>query len=382
MRRFEVLKGMHMGPIKRDIRPGDVIGWDVPSKTMTLNGNKLTEEKGMDLAEVIGIFERQEKLHPDGPWAKEMDAVNITMDQLDVKTGTQVVLPILGCLKAAEEFLADKMGWGERKVEWTPQNENQYQFLQRFLASKPVVNQLGENLKYMADRDVEVINAWLKANDFDIQLSPESGDSFAVASILDVLVHWLTEGNVTSFSYQDKTYPAVSINTDEGANVVKYVNRANHPFPIVKLGTKTGDNVFMSVLDFMPNSTFAITEKVDQLRRLISGQSGSRCDGVIFPMVDYKQQVDISWLRGLATGSNSDDWFVGQAIQETQFRMNELGAHAKSAVAMSFRCMALAPTDWVHIDKPFILWIERPGVDMALFAGVFAQDVWKKPAKL
>lgn len=383
MKRFEILTGMHMGPIKRHISRGDVIAWDLPTRTLTLNGNKIEAAKGMDLEECVAILERQVAKDPEHPWSKELEPVNVTMAQLDVKTETQVVLPILGCLKAAEDFLGEHEGWAKlnRQVNWTPSNEDQYQFLKRFIEAKKVVDTLGDNLKRKASRDVQVINDWLKENGFEMQLVPESGPVIAVASILDVLVEWVKEGKVTSIQNPKGRFPAVAIKGEDGVRM--FINRELHPFPIAMIRTKSGDLVYMSVLDYLPLDTFALTDKVDKLRRLISGRVSEATGGVIFPMVDYDRMVDIGWIRGMSTGTGQDEWYIGQAIQQTKFRMNEKGAHAKSAVAMTLRCMACAAEpEWVVMDRPFILWFERPGVEIPLFAGVFAEDVWKKPAEL
>ena len=385
MRRFEILTTMHMGPMKRQINKGDVIGWESSTRTLTINGQEVKEAKGMDFEEAIAILERQIAKYPETPWSKELTPVNFTTSQLVCNTGTQVVLPILGCLKAAEEFLANHEGWAKinREVTWTPTNEDQYQFLKRFLEAKSVVDALGDNLKRKADKDVNVINAWLKEHGFDIQLRPESGRAFAVASILDVLVEWVKEGEITTI-YNDKgTFPAVKLKAGED-NVVRFIDKTIHPFPIAGINTKSGDRVRMSVLDFMPGDTFAITDKVEQLRKVTVGKNMGSCDGVIFPMVDYNRQVDISWICGMETGPKKDDWFISQAIQQTMFRMNEKGAHANSAVSMTLytKCCVGSPDAWIRIDKPFILWIERPKISTPLFTGVFAEDVWKKPAKL
>jgi hypothetical protein len=381
MRRFEILMGMHMGPLRRDIKPGDVIGWDAASKTLIINGIKIEDDK-VNPQEAIAILERHEAIKPEYPWSRELSPVDVPAGQPPVNTGSQVVLPILGCLKAAEEFLATHRGWAKinRKAKWTPTNEDQYQFLKRFSEAKALVDTLGDNLKRKADVDVKVINAWLREHKFTIQLNPESDPrTFAVASILDVLVEWVKEGTITSVYNPKGTFPAVSLKED-GGMVVKYLNREIHPFPIARITTKSGDQVFMSIMDYMTSDTFAITTKVDELRK-VTAKGKQHCDGVIFPMVDYDQVVDIDWIKGMETGSLSDDYYIGQAIQQTKFRMNEKGARAKSAVAMTIRSRCMAPMDnWVRIDKPFILWIERPGVSIPLFTGVFAENVWKKPA--
>lgn len=381
MRRFEILKFMHMGPLRRAIKQGDVLGWDAPSKTLTINGVKI-EDENANPQEAVAILERQLESKPEYPWSRELAPSAVPAGQPPVKTGSQVVLPILGCLKAAEEFLATHRGWAalNRKVIWTPTNEEQYQFLRRFLDAKALVDTLGDTLKRKADQDVSVINAWLKQHRFDIELRPESDPSaFAVASILDVLVEWVKEGNITSVYNTNGTFPAVSIKED-GGTVVKFLKRDIHPFPIARITTKSGDMVFMSIMDYLTDDTFAITDKVEELRK-VTANGKQHCDGVIFPMIDYNERVNIDWIKRLETGPQKDDFYVGQALQQTKFRMNEKGARAKSAVAMSFRKMGGSSQDnWVRIDQPFILWIERPNVSMPLFVGVFAEDVWKKPA--
>lgn len=381
MRRFEILKQMHMGPIRRNIKPGDVLGWDAPSKTLTINGIKI-EDKQMNPQEAIAILERQLAPNPEYPWSRELAPSEVPAGQPPVRTGSQVVLPILGCLKAAEEFLATHRGWAalNRQATWTPTNEDQYQFLKRFLDAKALVDTLGDTLKRKADQDVNVINDWLKQHNFNIELQPEPDpNAFAVASILDVLVEWVKEGNITSVYNTKGTFPAVSIKED-GGTVVKFLNREIHPFPIARITTKSGDMVFMSIMDYLTDDTFAITDKVEELRK-VTAKGKQHCDGVIFPMVDYNERVNIDWIKRLETGPKKDDYYVSQALQQTKFRMNEKGARAKSAVAMAFRSKCAVRIDnWVRIDKPFILWIERPGVNIPLFVGVFAEDVWKKPA--
>jgi len=250
----------------------------------------------------------------------------------------------------------------------------------------PVVDCLGDNLKRKAHRDVAVINQWLKGNSFDIQLSPSPAGptTFAVASILDVLVEWIELGHKTTICSENtrETYKAVKLDKDQGVRA--YVDMSEeHPNPVVEIGTKSklGDKVCMTVLDDLPDGTFAISEKVDRLRKTRKAHTG--CAGVIFPMVNYDSKVDIGWILGMRTGSKPDDFYIEQALQQTKFRMNERGARAQSAVAMSFRSLSIAaPDPVIEINRPFLLWIERPSVDIPLFAGVFAEDVWKEPEGL
>lgn len=100
--------------------------------------------------------------------------------------------------------------------------------------------------------------------------------------------------------------------------------------------------------------------------------------GIIFPMVDINQNVDIGWLCGLTDSSRS--WSIVQALQQTRFQMNEKGAAAQSAVAIhaTYRSLSL-PKPVFEIDGPFYLWIERPGMSMPLFTAYVDLDDCKEP---
>src|SRR3990172_7835466 len=123
-----------------------------------------------------------------------------------MKTDTSCMLPVLGCLEAAQKFIQEKTG----KVvpAWNASNDRQKEFLAfygQFIGKLNV-----PELENKASEQVSVINDWLKARGYDIQLKDSGGpDGFAVASILDVLMKWIAEGAKTSVKGQDgKTYPA------------------------------------------------------------------------------------------------------------------------------------------------------------------------------
>jgi len=378
MKRVQILKTMHLGPIYQEVKEGDVLAWDKQAKIFTINGKNL-DVSSINPEEAFDILERLGK--SGYYWAKELPDTHLDVDSLEFKTNTQVVLPIIGCLKAAEEYITPQHiktpPGGIPSPLWHPVNEDQYQFIKMFLPIGEMLPKLDDILKSKANTDVSIINAWLKDNGFDIQLAPSNDNKLAVASILNVLVQWITEGKVTSIVNEHGTYPAVSMKY-ESSNICKHMDRTIHPFPIISLKTKSEDMVYMTIADSIRKDTFGLQDKILKLQEIVRNCPGLHCDGATFPMIDYDAKVDISWLKGL---SYENGYSIGEAIQQTKFRMNEIGAKAESAVAMSFRCMA-GISDWVHINQPFILWIERPGVPIPVFSGVFCEDVWKKPIAL
>lgn len=363
-------KEMHMGPISRKLCIGDVVGWSPETRSFSLNGTVLPD-KGERWEEAIRILNTQREKAPVGSsWSTVIETKSESEHiQGEFKTDTLTMLPVLGCLKAAEEFIAKEKNM---VGVWTPRNESQKEFLDRYQEFLSVLEKLPDILKRKASWDVSEINSWLKENGFDIKLNPCSG-GFAVASILDMLVEWLEVGKPRDVrsARNGKTYPGVELKK----GITGYENKGLYPYPIACVVTKTGEKVYMAVMDEMPRGNFGIADKVFQLKQVTRP---THITGVRFPMISYDARPDISWIEGLMTG----EFYIEQAIQQTKFRMNEIGARVQSAVAMTFRCASLAAETWITIDRPFILWIERWDLAMPVFAGVFCEDVWGKPRNI
>jgi serine protease inhibitor len=59
--------------------------------------------------------------------------------------------------------------------------------------------------------------------------------------------------------------------------------------------------------------------------------------------------------------------------------MNEQGARAESAAAVAMK-RSRPVGEWVTIDKPFLLWIEKRGE--VVFGGWFEEGCWADPGSL
>jgi len=359
--RWLMKEDMHLGPIRDELKDGQIIEWNQDILLMKIDGRKV-DKNGADPEEAMRMLKALAEKNPESPCMTALPGRD-DGEEVPVKTQTAVMLPVLGCLKAAGEFIG-------APLEFVAKNDTQTEFIKRFEDKLPEVDKLTEELKSMAHKEVSVINTFLKENGFDIQLDPVS-DGFAVASILDVLVKWLDKGRKTTI--RDGKYPAVKLK--EGVSIFM----GCHGNPLVAVETETDDLVFMTVVDEMPEDTFALAALIEKLSTETSPWRGNN-KGVIFPMINYDQKVDISWLCGLSVHK---EWYVQQALQQTKFRMNEIGARAQSAVAMTMRCAsAMAEPKPIIIDRPFVLWIDRKGVNTPLFSGVFAEDVWEEPEGL
>lgn len=288
---------------------------------------------------------------------------------IDMKTKTFVPVPIMSCLREIENFLSSKGG----SVSWKSLNNRQEEFLKTKLSDLEM-DEIGNDLESIVSLDFQEVNDWIKSRGFEIKLTdPNNPGAIAVASILKVFLKWRKKGRASNLSYNSKPYPAVVIDDD----VTVYKDENIHPHPIACIETLNG-KVYMSILNHMPVGDEGLREKVLSLQTLcLYNENVIPCDGVVFPMIDYDQEVDISWLVGLSAGLS---YFIGEALQQTKFRMNEYGALAESVAAMGcYRGMTFNKDFKVNIDEPFVLWVEKEGVGTPLFMGIFCEDSWKRP---
>jgi len=103
------------------------------------------------------------------------------------------------------------------------------------------------------------------------------------------------------------------------------------------------------------------------------------------PMVQFRQQPDISWMRGLQLDTGrGPNWFVVQAKQEVRFGMNQFGARAKEATAVGMVRMAVSGFSPPYVvNRPFLIVIGRPGkVEVPLFGAYLTPHDWKDPGNL
>jgi hypothetical protein len=282
-----------------------------------------------------------------------------------------VIYPIVAALTKAEEVLGPQ-------PNWRPVNEMQRLFLKEFFASCQAESSSIAEIESIVSFTADEINRFLRERGFAIRLEPLGPGEFGVASILDLLVEWFESGSETLLMGQNKQiYPAVH----QGTGVSNFYQSKRHSYPIVQLRTTSGDQVYLTRLDNAP-SGFELLHYTQELAASLKPTSDY--GSVTFPMIDLKQQVDISWLINTrATTDQGKQFKITQALQETHLAMNEQGARAKSAVAIGIVFTAYhAPKPELLIDAPFLIWFQRPGLSAPLLVGYMTEEDWKKPATL
>jgi hypothetical protein len=289
-------------------------------------------------------------------------------------TGSQstCIHPILGCLLIAEK---DILGEGK----WLAINTLQKEFLDIcYEVAKGDVARLPE-LESIASWDVSVINKFLSDKGFDIQLDPIDKNTFAVASVLKVIVQWVEKGQRIKLSHGDgggRKSDGVKLEDEKCG----YFVSQHHNHPIAMLSTKSHDQVYLTICD-EPMDGLELLKHVEKIRESMT--ITNQFDGVEFPMIDYNEQIDISWLIGMLF-DGKDPWKITQALQQTKLKMNEVGAKVESAVAMCMlKCCSFEPVKPpLVINKPFLIWFERNGIKLPYFAGYMSESDWKDPGSI
>lgn len=294
---------------------------------------------------------------------------------------TTVFAPIVGAIVGSEDILGP-----DRR--WVPTNAEQLQFKTEIMKMRDELPRFSkEELRHWANKNHEVLNAISRKEGFSIQLKPFGPDEFGVISILDVLVEWLIKGSAgTKILRGGKEYAAVSMDRTgtvggQYHELFEVYVSENHTEPVVMLATKSGDRVFMTVA-YTPAEGFVLSGRIDNIRKGLQKTSGY--EALRFPMVDLNQQVDISWLIYMnTTDAQGRPWFISQALQQTKFKMNEVGARVKSEVAIGLMRYAAprAPRTLI-IDRPFYLWMERDGVTIPIMYSYIDEQDWKNPGSL
>jgi len=292
-----------------------------------------------------------------------------------------VIPPIRGALVKSEDML------GPWRV-WHAVNEIQ----SRFLADSSIQR---EELAHFSEKELRAWAAWtaselnavLAKEGFSIRLNDFGCRELGVVSILDVLVDWIVEALAATFLVDQHEYSAVymmpHVKTDqETVRTFSASTSSLHNHPIVAIATKSGDVLSMTIAD-CPYADFDLVSRIEAVR--LAKRSARHASWLRFPMVDLNLETDISWLIGMRTVTASgEEAMISQALQQTKFKMNQFGARVKSAVAIIMRTIsARVEVGYpIIIDKPFFLWIERPGMSSPLMYAYIDEQDWKDPGDL
>lgn len=291
------------------------------------------------------------------------------------RTETVVSYPIVAALVAAEQEI------GPNRI-WQGTNDKSNRFLKDvFTPTRGEVRSIPE-IQSVASRSYEEINSFLRSRGFGIQLDPFQSPDFGVASVLELLLEWETKGEKTTLrNAENQSFPAVQMSS----RVVTFRQIGLNEHPAVLIPTKSGDEVYL-VMEGGLLDQFAGNLREIGLHILQSAgeqrEHHERFVGVMFPMVDLDVRADISWLLGTKTlGDDNFPAIISQALQQTKFAMDDLGALVKSAVAIAVTRSISDPP--IHrINQPFFVVVKRPALKEPFFVGYITEEFWKQPPRI
>ncbi len=286
----------------------------------------------------------------------------------NTESATYTPSPIVAAVEKAAEFNDTPAN------EIAPANEIQKAFLQNYLTDKDVLNALtNKELRSWADTNIDNLNKILKKEGFDIRLAPMTPGDFGVVSILKVEVEWKEKAQKTHVTNNCQLYEAILLEARNGCSIAQPQGYAH---PIARVNTASGDKVCFTIADAALEG-FALRDKIETLRN--AQMSYSEFSSVKVPMIDLDQTQQLDWLLDMVIGNGR----IAQALQQTKFKMNEVGAKVESAVAIGVeRCSApREPKEYV-IDQDFYVWIEREGMDEPYFSAYVTPKDWQHPGEL
>lgn len=290
---------------------------------------------------------------------------------------TATILPILAALNVAQDKL--------HIDTWVPTNAEQRVLMEHYYPKRHELQKLlPQELSSIASKDIDEVNTFLKTKGFDIQLDKNKANpnDVAVASILDIALKWKIPGEKSwitvlgdgfgNYLCPAELYPAVRMNSAYS------IRKSSNEKIVIAIDTENGDTVYISLAEKSLKG-FELFNEIRSLSSQNYKDVTTNFSGILFPMIDINQQVDISWLRGL----DSSMYFIAQALQQTRFQMDEKGAAVQSAVAVHAVYKSIqTPKPILEINQPFYLWIERPGMSMPLFAAYIDYTDWKEPKSI
>ncbi|TFG32384.1 hypothetical protein EU527_10300 [Candidatus Thorarchaeota archaeon] len=149
-----------------------------------------------------------------------------------------------------------------------------------------------------------------------------------------------------------------------------------NPNIIIEIETRASDRVYLMMADDAPVG-FSLISHMENISRQMK-KIEPEYEGVVFPMIDLNEEGKLEWFIGLTVGG----MVITEALQQTKLKMNHEGFRVKSAVAIGILKAPPRRGEPYVINRPFLMWITRPGLSKPLLVAYLNKDVWKDPEGL
>lgn len=255
-----------------------------------------------------------------------------------------------------------------------PTNTVQERFLRDLHAAPEDLARCPE-LRACAFRSPEAMGRFMGARNDEARAVAEPVDGSAIprlyaASRLSLRWEWTSRAtplqDVSGVEYPGIHHKGVGAFDAEGHE---------HPIARVDLRNPAGDAVWCTIGP-EPADELDLLATVTALR----GRARRRSEDakLTWPAVDLRAEPDIGWIVGLEL---SRDARVAAAVQRCEIQIDECGGRVEARTSMIVALGFERPAPHIVIDRPFLFWIERPGLALPLVAAWIAQGSWRLPAR-
>jgi Serpin (serine protease inhibitor) len=223
------------------------------------------------------------------------------------------------------------------------------------------------------------MDRFLRQHGFSATVDELGPAGIGLVGVLDLSMNWQEAGTSTSVQAADgDRYAAARIS----GSAVTFWRAASYPDPVVEPATIQDDAVYVTPLAGSP-AEFDLVALVQCLEKDLQPAAGDESwDGVVFPKVVLDRSVDLAWLIGLEScGHHSIPLRIARALQRTRLQVDETGAQVQSAAIVELLVLTAPPRSNYVIDRPFLLWIRRPGLTLPLGVFHLTEETWRDPAR-
>ncbi len=301
-----------------------------------------------------------------------------------VKRSLFTSFPILAALQEADKFIAGVL-WEEKQVrpegplQWVASNDMQAALIGPRIWGQTLAALAGfaeGEMSSIADWDVEVINAFLRGEEFEIQLRPwpkEDRLTFGIAAIIKLLREWRVRGE-EGYKVVDWR-KAFRLGAPAAQGGVEFYRASGEV--VVRIPTKVrGDYVCVTKAS-EPKTHFDLLFFCMDTRSAM--EPTDEFTGAILPNWTFQEEVDVSDLINLRTeDAVGQPWWLAQALMEGKSAFCAEGISFKAAFAAAVmlggsRPKEPGPRDHV-VDYDLVMWIDREDVPVPLGAVYVATD--------
>lgn len=195
-------------------------------------------------------------------------------------------------------------------------------------------------------------------------------NNFMVKGKLDITVSWKKKGEKDYIpnGKKEKGYKAVKMKS-EGFT---FGYAKGHKEPVFKLKTKTGDRCYLTETP-VPTDEFDMLTMAKSYSRF---KESYDFNVLVFPCVQMAVKEKIAWMLKLIVKDKNDTYRCTKAEQHNKLTMDEVGAKVKSETFMGFT-KGIRRDHTYKIDKPFLVWFKRPGMERPYFVAYVTKNFWK-----